>query len=133
MRRIPLIMLLLLCFLLGTGALAQEAPRASVRFAWTQPQVTTTGQPMADGWMKEYRIFVATDEDTTYFGRVDAPAALADSCVAYVSLEIGVPSAVQVEGVNRWDVVGPQRSPWSDTIIVIPDPPAAPGTPQARR
>ena len=131
MRR-PLIMILLLC-LQATGAWAQGAPRAAVRFAWTQPQTTTAGQPMADGWMKEYRIFVATDEDTTYFGRVEAPAALADSCVAFVSLEIGVPSTVQVEGVNRWDVVGPQRSPWSDTVIVIPDPPVAPGTPQARR
>jgi hypothetical protein len=128
----------LLCCLLILMAVmpvaAQEAPRASVRFAWSQPLVTTTGSPQADGWMKEYRIYVATDQHpAVYYGKVAAPTVLADSCVAYVSLEIGVPSTVQVEGVNRWDVVGPVRSSWSDTVIVIPDPPASPGTPQARR
>jgi len=121
----------ILSLVLAVPALAQDPPRATVRFAWTQPQVTQTGQPQADGWMKEYLIFVAAHGDTTYYGRVAAPVALADSCVAYVSLEIGVPSAVQVQGVNRWDVPG-LKSVWSDTHIVIPDPPAAPGKPQSQ-
>lgn len=129
MKRFLLILLLLL---LALPAAAQDPPRALVRFAWTQPQVTTTGSPMADGWMKEYRIFLATEQDTTYYGRVDAPTVLADSCIAYVSLEIGVPSAIQVQGVNRWDTPG-LKSVWSDTNIVIPDPPAEPGKPGSTR
>jgi hypothetical protein len=125
--------LVLILLVLATAANAQEAPRALVKFVWAQPTLTTTGQPMADGWMKEYRIFVATEVDTVYYGVVVAPVVLADSCEAYVSLEIGMPSAVQVQGVNRWDTVGPDLSPWSDVTIVIPDPPMAPGKPGSRK
>lgn len=123
---------LLLILLMATAAVAQtDPPRAPVRFAWTQPRTTTAGTVMADGWMKEYLIFIAAHGDTVYYGRAQAPTALADSCIAYVSLEIGVPSAVQVQGVNRWDTVG-LKSPWSDTHIVIPEPPVAPGKPTSR-
>lgn len=121
-------MMILMILVLATAAGAQDTAR--VTFAWTQPDTTHTGNPMADGWMKEYRVFVATATDTVMQTIAPAPVALADTAFSFVTLEIGEPSAVRVQAVDKWDQAG-LFSDWSDVTIVIPDPPGAAGRPRA--
>lgn len=121
--------LLILMILLSAG-MAQAQERATVKFRWTQPDTTSGGTVMADGQMKGYNIYLAAHGDTLFYGIAPAPTALADSAWAYINMEIGVPSAIQVEPVDKWDQVG-RRSPWSDVHVIIPEPPAAAGKPNA--
>lgn len=129
MKRL-LIGLILIVFLAGS-AWAQDPPRSLHRFAWTQPDSTcgAVPRPMGDGWIAGYRIFVATPTDTTSFGWVDAPVALADTVFAYVSLQVGVPQSVRVLAVDKWGREGCVPSEWSDSYIPIPDPPGRPSKP----
>ena len=126
MKRLTLA-LALVVLLAGT---AWAQPRATVKFGWTQPDTTAGGTHTEDGWLKEYRIFVATPSDTVFYGVVAAPAAVADTAFASINLQIGLPSAVSVEAVDIWDQIGP-RSVWSDVHIVIPEPPGRAGKPGA--
>lgn len=122
---------LVLVALLAGIAQAQDLPRTLHRFAWTQPDSTCgpVPKPMADGWVAEYRIFLATPTDTTYYGRVDAPEALADTVFAYVSLQVGLPQSIRVLAVDKWGQEGCVPSEWSNSYIPIPDPPGQPSKP----
>jgi opacity protein-like surface antigen len=123
------LMLLVLAILLTGTASAQETVR--LKFRWTQPDSTMSGLAMQDGWMQKYNIFLAADGDTNFVGSAPAPFAIADSAWAFVNVPVGVPTAIQVEGVDKWDQVGPIRSEWSELYIAIPEPPRQPGKPEA--
>jgi hypothetical protein len=127
MKRLTLALVLIA--LLAGSAWAQTPPRTTHRFAWTQPDTTCNGVPIQDGWLKEYRIWIATPSDTTLVGTVPAPAAVADTAYASLSLQIGLPQAVAVEAVDIWDQVSCVRSEWSDSYIPLPEPPGRGGKP----
>lgn len=124
MKRL-LISLVLVVFLAG-AALGQSSTH---RFEWSQPTTTCTGQPVVDGWLKEYRVFLATPTDTTMVAVVPAPHLLAENAFVDLPLTIGIPQAVRVLAVDIWDQVGCLPSNWSDNYIPIPDAPGQPSKP----
>lgn len=122
-----LLLSLLMMISLATVSYA-DPQRVPVRFMWTQPDSTANGTATQDGWIDHYNIYVATPVDTVFYGTVAAPTVVADTASAYVNLQIGLPSSVAVSAVDVWLTEG-ERSIWSDTHIVIPEPQRKPGKP----
>lgn len=130
-----LLLTVLLALLLANTAMAQTS---QVQFYWTQVDSTLgTLMPdgsrcckraIEDGGLAKYEIFIATPTDTSYWGFVEAPYAIADTVIALVPFEMYVSSSIAVRAVDIRDKTGP-LSLWSVPFTVDPGEPAAPPQP----
>ena len=122
---------LTLALLLLAVCPTQAQDTATVEFAWTQPDTTTAGTVMQDGWITAYNLYLKVGNDEArLYGVSVAPVALADSARTMITVQLGVPVALQVEAVDKWGNIS-MRSEFSDVTIVIPKPPGKPGKPGA--
>jgi hypothetical protein len=120
------IVMFLLLMLIGSAACGIE-----VQYVWDQPNVTVEGEPIEDGMLAMYDIFLATAQDTVLYARTEAPHVISEPVSAWLSLEPGVSSTIAVRAIDKWDGVG-LISKWSDPHTAVPAVPDAPSQPRTR-
>lgn len=130
---------LLLATLLASTAAAQQV---FVEYNWTQPDSTVGstvegGQVVGkmaipDGWIASYEIMVAADTDTTIYGTIDAPVAIAELGRAVIPIQFNKATSVRVRAIDQDGRVS-DFGEWSDPFTVDPGKPVPPGKPNVLR
>jgi len=140
MKNLVTFLALILCVLAANVGHCQSV---LIRFGWTQPDSTATiqvmegdsllyefpGEPLNDGDLSEFRVYMAVGGDITQVAVVPAPPQLDTLVDVVLPVPLDLVTSIAVTAVDTDGREG-ELSEWSDPISVKPGPPAAADKPR---